>query len=91
MEQSIMEAGVQKVANELGIDIHVSHFPPGTRNGNKIEYLIFCFISQNWRGRPLIDRATVLSRIAATKTETGVIIRAKLNENECQIGSQAFD
>ena len=82
---------LQKLANELGIEIHVSHFPPGTSKWNKIEHRMFCFISQNWRGRPLIDRATVLSLIAATKTKTGLTIRAKLDENEYQSGIHVSD
>jgi hypothetical protein len=51
---------LQELANELDIIIHVSHFPPGTSKWNKIEHRMFSFISKNWRGRPLLDRATVV-------------------------------
>lgn len=54
---------LQKLANDLDIVIHVSHFPPGTSKWNKIEHKMFSFISQNWRGKPLIDYVTIVSLI----------------------------
>jgi hypothetical protein len=82
---------LQELAAELGLDIHVSHFPPGTSKWNRIEHRMFCFISQNWRGRPLIDHATVVSLIAATKTSTGLTIRAKLDTNVYEKGIKVSD
>jgi len=72
---------LQKLANELGKTIHVSHFPPGTSKWNKIEHKMFCFISKNWRGRPLIDTATIVNLIGNTRTKSGLKIRAKLDNN----------
>lgn len=72
---------IQKLANETGLEIHVSHFPPGTSKWNKIEHRMFCFISKNWRGKPLIDRATVVNLIASTTTKKGLEIQACLDEN----------
>ena len=77
---------LQKLANEIKKEIHVSHFPPGTSKWNKIEHRMFCFISQNWRGKPLIDRATVVSLIGNTKTKKGLEIKAKLDENTYKTG-----
>lgn len=77
---------LQKFANELDKSIHVSHFPPGTSKWNKIEHKMFCFISANWKARPLIDRATVVNLIANTKTEKGLTIKAKLDETIYQKG-----
>ncbi len=82
---------LQALANEVQIEIQVSHFPPGTSKWNKIEHRLFCFISQNWRGRPLIDRATVVNLIANTKTKTGLTIRAKLDETEYPKGIKVSD
>lgn len=82
---------LQKLADELKITIHVSHFPPGTSKWNKIEHRMFSFISKNWRGRPLVDRATVVSLIGSTKTKTGLRIRAKLDENHYQKGIKISD
>lgn len=75
---------LQKLANELGKSIHISHFPPGTSKWNKIEHKMFCFITSNWRAKPLIDRATVVNLIANTKTKNGLIIKAKLDTNSYQ-------
>lgn len=82
---------LQNLANELGITIHVSHFPPGTSKWNKIEHRMFCFISKNWRGKPLVDRATVVTLIGNTTTEKGLSIKAKLDENIYEKGKKIPD
>lgn len=71
---------LQKFANEIDKVIHVSHFPPGTSKWNKIEHKMFCFISKNWRGKPLIDKATIVQLIAKTTTKKGLTIKSKLDE-----------
>jgi hypothetical protein len=65
---------LQKLADETGLIIKVRHYPPGTSKWNKIEHRLFCHITQNWRGRPLADRATIVELIAATKTKTGLTV-----------------
>ena len=72
---------IQKLADELKIPIAICHFPPGTSKWNRIEHRLFSVISQNWRGKPLISRAVIVKLIAATRTETGLKIRAKLDTN----------
>ena len=82
---------LQLFANEINKEIHVSHFPPGTSKWNKIEHRMFCFISQNWRGKPLIDTATVVSLIGNTRTNSGLEIKAKLDERIYQKGIKVSD
>lgn len=77
---------LQKLADESGLTIHVRHFPRGTSKWNKIEHRMFSFISQNWRGRPLISRAVVIDLIANTTTKTGLKIFAGLNERLYKTG-----
>jgi transposase len=77
---------LQKFANDMNLEIHVSHFPPGTSKWNKIEHRLFSFISTNWRGKPLIDRVTVVSLIANTTTKTGLKIKVKLDERNYKTG-----
>jgi Rhodopirellula transposase DDE domain len=72
---------IQKLADELKIPISICHFPPGTSKWNRIEHRLFSVISQNWRGKPLIRNAVIVKLIAATRTETGLKIRAKLDTN----------
>jgi len=59
---------LQKLADETGIRVTVCHFPPGTSKWNKIEHRMFCHISQNWRGRPLLTHDIVVNLIANTAT-----------------------
>lgn len=82
---------LQKLANELNLSINVSHFPPGTSKWNKIEHRMFSFITQNWRGKPLIDRATVVNLIGNTRTDKGLEIKARLDEKTYQKGIKVSD
>ena len=77
---------LQKFANEINKTIHVSHFPPGTSKWNKIEHKMFCFIAKNWRGKPLIDTATIVNLIANTNTKAGLTIKSKLDSSIYQKG-----
>jgi hypothetical protein len=70
---------LQKLANELGIAITVCHLPPGTSKWNKIEHRLFSFITQNWRGRPLLSHQAIVQLIAATTTDTGLKVRCELD------------
>jgi Rhodopirellula transposase DDE domain len=70
---------LQKLADELALRISVCHFPPGTSKWNKIEHRMFCHITENWRGRPLLSRAVIVNLIGSTKTRTGLHIKAELD------------
>ena len=72
---------LQRFANFSGLTISVSHLPPGTSKWNKIEHRLFSFISQNWRGQPLLTHATIVSLIANTRTSTGLKVRCVLDTN----------
>ncbi len=82
---------LQRLANEINKIIHVSHFPPGTSKWNKIEHKMFCFITKNWRGKPLISRQTVVQLIANTTTKTGLTIEAVLDQSEYKTGIKVSD
>jgi Rhodopirellula transposase DDE domain len=69
------------LADELALEITVCHFPPGTSKWNKIEHRMFCHITENWRGRPLVSRAVVVNLIGSTRTRTGLRVRAELDTN----------
>lgn len=70
---------LRRFANATGLTIHVHHLPPGTSKWNKIEHRLFSFISQNWRGRPLLTRAAIVNLIAGTRTRTGLKVRCVLD------------
>ncbi len=82
---------LQKLSDETGLTISVSHFPPGTSKWNKIEHRLFCFISQNWRGKPLLTLQTVINLISNTKTKKGLTVKAVLDENEYKKGLKVTD
>jgi hypothetical protein len=71
---------LQRLADATRLTIHVSHLPPGTSKWNKIEHRLFSFISQNWRGRPLLTHATIVKLIANTRTTAGLTVRCILDQ-----------
>ena len=82
---------LQKLASETGLEISVCHFPPGTSKWNKIEHRLFSFISQNWRGKPLISHEVIIDLIAATTTATGLAVKSKLDTNIYPAGLKVSD
>lgn len=73
---------LQKLSNQIGVAISVNHLPPGTSKWNKIEHRLFSFISQNWRGQPLLTHAAIINLIAATKTSTGLKVYCVLDTDK---------
>jgi Rhodopirellula transposase DDE domain len=57
-------------------------------NRLSIEHRLFCHITQNWRGRPLADHATIIDLIAATTTTTGLKVEAVLGTTVYEKGSR---
>jgi len=82
---------LQGLADEVGIPIRVSHYPPGTSKWNKIEHRLFSFITMNWRGEPLISHEVMLKLIANTKTKTGLSVKAELDKREYPKGIKVPD
>lgn len=82
---------LQKLADELELQLSVCHFPPGTSKWNKIEHRMFCHITENWRGRPLVSREVVVNLIGHTTTKTGLEIRSALDENRYPTGREITD
>jgi len=82
----LWKKSLQFLANELGITLRVCHFPPGTSKWNKIEHRLFCFITKNWRGRPLTTYKVIVNLIASTTTKTGLIVRAALDSRRYETG-----
>jgi len=82
---------LQQLADELGLAITVCHLPPGTSKWNKIEHRLFAWISQNWRGKPLVDYAVIVKLIAATTTKAGLTVQCHLDTNTYPIGRKISD
>ena len=82
---------LQKLANELGLDIMVSHLPPGTSKWNKIEHRLFSFISQNWRAKPLVSYRVIVELISATTTKTGLTVHCELDTGQYPSGIVVTD
>jgi len=81
---------LQRLAEETGLYIYISvcHFPPGTSEWNKIEHRMFCHLTENWRGRPLVSREVVVNLIGHTPTTKGLVIRSALDEHSYPTGRE---
>jgi transposase len=82
---------LQKFAREIGIEITVCHFPPGTSKWNKIEHRLFSHITMNWRGQPLISHDVVVNLIGATTTREGLRVKAALDKKKYPKGVKVSD
>jgi hypothetical protein len=82
---------LQQLANRTGLTITVCHFPPGTSKWNKIEHRLFSHIAMNWRGTPLVDLATIVSLIGATRSDAGLHVRAELDRGRYPAGVTVTD
>jgi hypothetical protein len=82
---------LQQLADETGLEISVCHFPPGTSKWNKVEHRLFSFISQNWRGKPLISHEVIINLIAATTSKTGLAVKSGLDPNSYPSGIKVTD
>jgi Rhodopirellula transposase DDE domain len=80
------KAHLQDFADRSGLTIGVSHFPPGTSKWNKIEHRLFCHITENWRGRPLVDHETIVNLIGSVRTSKGLVVKAKLDTRSYPTG-----
>ena len=82
----LWKAELQKFSDITGLEVMVSHYPPGTSKWNKIEHRMFCYISKSWQGQPLIDIKTVVSLISKTTTKTGLKINCRVDNRKYKTG-----
>jgi hypothetical protein len=87
----LWKKSLQGLSDELGITLNVCHFPPGTSKWNKIEHRLFCFLTKNWRGRPLTTYEVIVNLIASTTTKTGLTVQAAVDPRRYEIGIEVSD
>jgi hypothetical protein len=87
----LWKVALQELADETGLKLEVCHFPPGTSKWNKIEHRLFCFITKNWRGRPLLSYEVIVNLIAQTTTRAGLSVRAAVDTHHYETGVAISD
>jgi Rhodopirellula transposase DDE domain len=87
----LWKVALQQLASTIGLRVTVCHFPPGTSKWNTIEHRMFCHITKNWRGKPLLSRAVVVNLIGNTKTKAGLHIQAELDTHSYETGIAVSD
>jgi len=87
----LWKIALQELADEIGLTLSVCHFPPGTSKWNKIEHRLFSYITQNWRGKPLVSRQAIVELIGSTTTRQGLTVRAALDTSTYETGIKVSD
>ena len=87
----LWKLALQELADATGLALHVCHFPPGTSKWNKIEHRLFCHVTQNWRGKPLISHDLIVKLIGSTTTAKGLKVKAALDTNRYESGIKVSD
>jgi Rhodopirellula transposase DDE domain len=87
----LWKVALQALADDIGLSLTVCHFPPGTSKWNKVEHRLFCFITNNWRGRPLVSHQAIVNLIASTTTSKGLIVKAALDTTKYKTGIKVPD
>jgi hypothetical protein len=82
---------LQQLSDATGLEVSVCHLPPGTSKWNKIEHRLFCHITKNWRGRPLVSQEVIVNLIAHTTTEAGLRVEAALDPTPYETGKKVSD
>jgi hypothetical protein len=80
-----------RFADEIALPVTVCHFPPGTSKWNTIEHRLFSYITQNWRGKPLVSHEVIVNLIAATKTKAGLRVHAEIDASGYPAGKKVTD
>jgi hypothetical protein len=87
----LWKIALQELADATGLVLNVCHFPPGTSKWNKIEHRLFCHVTQNWRGRPLVSHDLIVKLIGATTTSSGLKVKAALDTDRYESGIKVSD
>jgi len=82
---------LQQFADRVNMKIVVSHFPQGASKWNKIEHRLFCYITKNWQGKPLIDIQTAIDLIGATRTTTGLKVICVRDDTNYELAGKVSD
>jgi hypothetical protein len=87
----LWKLALQELADDIGLKLTICHFPPGTSKWNKVEHRLFCFITNNWRGQPLLSHQVIVNLISSTTTDKGLIVKAAVDEATYETGLKVTD
>jgi hypothetical protein len=87
----LWKLALQELADNISLKLTICHFPPGTSKWNKVEHRLFCFITNNWRGQPLLSHQVIVNLISSTTTDKGLIVKAAVDETNYETGIKVTD
>ena len=87
----LWKVALQELADKMGLTLTVSHFPPGTSKWNKVEHRLFSFITNDWRGKPLVSHRVIVNLVANATTAKGLVVKAAVDESTYETGMKVAD
>jgi hypothetical protein len=76
----------EKLVDPYQLWVTVCHYPTGASKWNPIEHRLFSEISKHWAGQPLVDYPTVVRLIGQTRTQTGLMVKCRLQTKDYPTG-----
>lgn len=76
----VFKESLQKLSNEIGIDLRMAHYPPYTSKWNPIEHRVFPHITRSLSGVILLSISLLKELIKKTKTKTGLKVFARVSK-----------
>ena len=78
----------EELADRMGLEVTVCHYPTCCSKYNPIEHRLFSFISINSSGKPFETFETLLSCIRGTITKAGLHVNAFLRKGVYETGER---
>jgi len=74
----IFKEDLQKLADKIGVEIRVAHYPPYTSKWNPVEHRVFPHITRSLKGAILRSCDFAKELIESTVTKTGLTVKAHI-------------
>ena len=85
----VFKEGLQNLANEIGIEIRIAHYPPYTSKWNPIEHRVFPHVTRAMQGVVLKDHEITRQLIEKTQTKTGLSVSVSVIDKVYEVGEKA--
>lgn len=87
----IFKEDIQNLANDIGVELRIAHYPPYTSKYNPIEHRVFCHITRALEGIVFTSIEVVNELIKKAKTSTGLKVFSKINVKVYQTARKVME
>ena len=87
----IFKEDLQKLVNEIGIEIRIAHYPPYTSKYNPIEHRLFPHVTRACQGVIFTSLELVKALMEKTQTQTGLSVAVNVLNKVYKTGRKVAD